>query len=392
MIETFLVQDIIVQRLSPERFAMTVTDPTRLTTEELQSAQALLDAGRSLPAYWYSARHVFDTERRKLFRSTWLYFGQESALPGPGTYATETVATMPIIVTRDRTGELNAFFNTCRHRMHEVATGRGPAKALTCHYHGWRYKLTGELTGVPRSAEIYAGDSEGFDKEQFGLQRVQVASWYGLIFINADPDAPPFEQEMGDLTAFAEHEPMAQDTVVRHTDIRTVDVNWKTLVDNLIECYHCSTVHPELAAIFDVTADKTILTEFTGGGLAMQNPLRGDHTPEEIRRGSQHAYFLPPNAWISCKGDRWSLLVVIDPVSEHRSRLISVFLCPADMPQGELDEIIKGADLVNEQDVAASTSAQRGYDLQPDFDAYQLPESERPLRRFARTVLDAVSR
>lgn len=362
-----------------------------LAKEELEHAHELLDAGRALPAYWYSAKHVFEAERRQLFRSSWLYFGRTEQLPEPNTYAADTVATMPILVTRDQAGELHGFFNTCRHRMHEVATGCGTAKVLSCNYHGWCYKLTGELAGVPRSAEIYAGDAEGFDKEQFGLRPVQVAVWYGMVFVNADLDASAFSETYGELTAFAQNEPLPEGVVMRHRDVQLIDANWKTLVDNVIECYHCATIHPELAATVDVSAKATIVTHFACGS-ALQNPLRGDHTPEERRRGSFHAYFLPPHAWLSCKGDRSALIVVVDPVTEHRSRLTTVMLAPADAGDDEIGEMIASAELVNQQDRAAALSSQRGYDLDPDFNAYQLPESERTLRVFARSVLSSLGR
>jgi phenylpropionate dioxygenase-like ring-hydroxylating dioxygenase large terminal subunit len=178
--------------------------------------------------------------------------------------------------------------------------------------------------------------------------------------------------------------------VVRHRDERVVDVNWKTLVDNVIECYHCATVHPELSANFDTSAAATVVEEFACGS-AILVPPRADLSADEAFRRQHHMYFMPPTAYYSCKGALWALMVVVDPITEHRSRLLSVFLAPESLPQGDLDAIIKSAELVNEQDVAASTSAQAGYDLAPGFDAYQLPHSEQSLRRFARLVLESVS-
>jgi phenylpropionate dioxygenase-like ring-hydroxylating dioxygenase large terminal subunit len=271
-----------------------------------------------------------------------------------------------------------------------VASGCGPASGLTCPYHGWRYQLNGALTGVPRSTEIFAGDADGFDKDQFGLLELSIETWAGLIFVNADPAAPGLRETWGALLDYAESNNVATGLVPVARDEQVIDANWKTLVDNVIECYHCAPIHPQLAEVFDVGVKGTALTEFACGS-AIELRLRGEHTQAEQDEARYHAYFMPPTTYLSARGSSQFFMTVVDPISAGTSRLITHFMGPENMRAEEITDIVASAELVNQQDSLAATSVQRGYELDPGFEGYQLPHSEQSLRSFARFVLNAVS-
>ena len=101
---------------------------------------------------------------------------------------------VPVVVTRSRCGELNAFVNVCRHRGHPVAAGSGRRETLQCAYHAWTYGLDGSLNAAPRS------DREpGFERGELGLRRIKVDTWGPFVFVNPDPEAAPLADTLRDL-------------------------------------------------------------------------------------------------------------------------------------------------------------------------------------------------
>ena len=353
----------------------------------LSAIEKALEAGYSLPSSWYTDPAIFEIERKAIFAHAWLYFGQVAEVSEPSSYLSRSVGGMPVVVTSDEAGELHGFLNVCRHRLHQVADGCGPAKALVCRYHGWRYKLSGELEGVPRSAEVYNGDAKAFAKADFGLVPVKVELWGSLIFVNADMDAAPLSEQFAGVLTHAADNSLNMDAVPVWREEEPVAANWKTIVDNVIECYHCSSVHPELSRVYDTSARASKIT-MLGPACMLTLPKRG---VADDPQSTYHAYFVPPIAYLSARGDSWYFMVTVEPVDEKNSIIASHFMASADMPKEEIEELTASAALVNSQDVEVSLSTQRGYDIDPGFAGYQMPHSEAPLRAFASYVFDAVS-
>ena len=153
----------------------------------------------ALPARLYRDPEVLELERRRVFERTWQLAGHVSQLPGPGTYMTAKAGTQPVLVLRDAEGELRAFRNVCRHRGSRLLEGSGECgKAIRCLYHGWTYRLDGELIGVPEARSI-----PDLDKSTLGLFPVRVEAVAGLIFVNLDAHATPLaEQVAGSRSAW----------------------------------------------------------------------------------------------------------------------------------------------------------------------------------------------
>ena len=142
-------------------------------------------------------------------------------------------------------GNLRGFYNTCRHRGHELlapGTSRN-LRAIKCPYHAWVYQLDGSLGAAPRF-----GDLEGFDKHEYPLVAARIQEWQGWIFVNADGSAPDFAEYVGNLDGLIgawESERL----FVAATHEYVIDANWKTITENYHECYHCPSIHPELCVV-----------------------------------------------------------------------------------------------------------------------------------------------
>lgn len=162
--------------------------------EMLEGMRAGIADGR-VPARIFNDPEVYELEQRKLFNKAWCFLAHETEIPHPGDYVTRYIADNNIIVARDEHGEVHANLNMCRHRGNQMCKSEmGNASHFRCSYHGWVYKNSGELVGVPYFKEAYQSK---IDRSQFGLVNVRIDSYGGLIFGTLDPGAPTLEEYLG---------------------------------------------------------------------------------------------------------------------------------------------------------------------------------------------------
>jgi nitrite reductase/ring-hydroxylating ferredoxin subunit len=147
----------------------------------------------TLPWSWYSDSELLRREQERIFQRGWQYAGPAEQAE-PGDYFTCNIGDVPVVVTRDRSGELHALLNVCRHRGSIVVEGRGNRETLQCRYHAWTYGLDGRLRAAPRSRE-----EPGFDADGIALRELAIERWGPLLFVHVDPDAPPLAETLGPL-------------------------------------------------------------------------------------------------------------------------------------------------------------------------------------------------
>src|SRR5712691_9520414 len=172
--------------------------------------QALLDEGsRPLEADWTFPATVFNDpeiphlEQERIFGRSCVYLGHDSEIAKPGDYAGRYIADNPFILVRDEDGEIRALFNSCRHRGMQVCRAeKGNASHFRCPYHGWTYRNTGQLVGVPAGGEAY-GDA--LDKSKWGLRPLpRLEVFQGMIFGCLDESAPSLDDYLGDMKWYLE--------------------------------------------------------------------------------------------------------------------------------------------------------------------------------------------
>ena len=202
-------------------------------------------AGRSLPQAYYVSEEIYRRDIKMYGSTQWLFVDHASRIPDPGTWFTYTFGDENIIVTRNRSGEINAFFNVCRHRGSLICTAEsGKSRFLTCGYHSWTYELDGDLR-PPR----YMPDD--FDPAENSLVKCHVEVYADLIFINFSPGAPPsFTDMMAELRPFLDLQGFDRAKVVKRQRW-VVEANWKLNVENFFECYHCRSAHPTYTGVHD---------------------------------------------------------------------------------------------------------------------------------------------
>ncbi|MEH6589521.1 MAG: aromatic ring-hydroxylating dioxygenase subunit alpha [Halioglobus sp.] len=194
--------------------------------------------GYAIAPYFYRSHVVYQKELTELVFRSWIYAAHVSEIPNAGDYIQLEIGEDAIIIVRDKSDEIHALMNVCRHRGARVCEeAQGNRKTFVCPYHGWVYNTDGSLKAA-REMEVL----EGFDQEGLGLKKASVEVYQGLIFINCDPEAADFGGPLSNLDKplGAYDLPNAK---VAHKQTYRIDANWKLCLENYLECYHCATSH-----------------------------------------------------------------------------------------------------------------------------------------------------
>jgi Rieske 2Fe-2S family protein len=208
----------------------------------------LLDSakpGHTLPQPFYGDPEVYAFDVSAVLGRSWFMLGFEAELPAAGAYLSVTIGPHPVLVVRGRDGKIRGFHNTCRHRGAQIcAEGTGSAARIVCPYHRWTYDLDGRLLGAARLPE-------GMELAEHGLVPLQVELLEGCIYIALTRQAPDFTPFRAAATPFLRPYRFAQGKLA-HESVLIEKANWKLVMENARECYHCAAWHPELKISFPV--------------------------------------------------------------------------------------------------------------------------------------------
>ncbi|WP_433044811.1 aromatic ring-hydroxylating oxygenase subunit alpha [Dactylosporangium sp. CS-033363] len=322
-------------------------------------------SSRTLPAAAYLDPAVLAWERRHLFAGSWMCLGRLDELSEGCNQRAVTAGDVGVLLTFDGTGDggVRAFANVCRHRGHEVlASGESARRAsAVCPYHGWAFRLDGSLATAPHMAGV-----ANFDPAELGLVELPATAWHGWVLVNAGHPAPPAEQYTGALDGLlAPYRPETLHLRARHD--YEVRANWKAIVENYQECYHCPLIHPELCKVSPPTSgDNWVLPgAWVGGTMDLREHAE---TMSFDGRGT--------GVWIDGAPRRTILYVALFPnllISAHPDYIMTHRLTPLApdrtaiecswyFPDGIDDPAyaVDFWDLTNRQDWAATESVQRG--------------------------------
>ena len=202
-------------------------------------------SGCTLEQIFYRNSEIHQLEFQRVLSPQWLYVEHESELPNPGDFLTYEIGEESIIIVRGSDRQLHAFFNVCRHRGSRICLKKsGNTRRFVCPYHAWAYDLEGNLL----SARHMADD---FDQSQHGLHRCQVEVLEGLVFISlASQGNAEFSQIRHNLLPYLKPHGLTQTKIV-HREVYPTHANWKLVVENFRECYHCMSAHPEYTQVND---------------------------------------------------------------------------------------------------------------------------------------------
>lgn len=206
-----------------------------------------------VPATMFADEELFELEKERIFARSWVFLAHESEIPSAGDYVVRRVVDDSFIVTRDEQGEVRVHFNMCLHRGMQLCRAEiGNASHYRCPYHGWSYKNTGDLVGVPFHGEAYGGDAGLRREERALLAPPHVGFYNGLIFVNLDPEAPPLVEYLGAFAYYLDfYTRQSEAGVELHGPQRwRVRSNWKISSENFSgDSYHTPHTHKSVVEI-----------------------------------------------------------------------------------------------------------------------------------------------
>lgn len=339
--------------------------------EYKKTAETLTKGAHTLEREFYIDPEILKKEFDNIFLKNWICAGRTSELDESGKYKIINLGTESAIVLRDGSFKLIALLNVCRHRgtrICEQTTGQF-SKSIQCGYHGWTYGLDGRLIGAPHMEK-----AEGFQKDQFPLHNIAIAEWEGFIFINFSGKPEKFESQFGPLVGRFKDWSISELVPVK-TIHYEVAGNWKLVIQNYCECYHCPILHPALAEIIPYMGGRNDLYEgpFLGGYMDMLDgkesvtmsghrccpPLPGLN-PDDRHRVYYYSIF--PNLLLSLHPE-YVMYHTVWPDGLNRCRVECSWLFKKDVLESNKNkpqEAIDFWDMTNKQDWHISELSQLG--------------------------------
>jgi len=225
-------KNISSKKLLSHKQCISVHYPRTVTSQafdEIKSWNPTVDISQATtpPSSWYIENSIFALEAKTVFFKNWLQVGRVSQLSQQGSYLTGKIIDEPYLVVRNQNGELNAFYNVCRHHASILADGEGKSEEFVCPYHGWTYTLDGKLKRTTKIAGI-----KDFKISEWGLKPLQVTTWKDLIFIKFDNSpGPDLHKILEPIKETLDYQDLKWYTRQSYT----MNCNWKVYCDNYLD-------------------------------------------------------------------------------------------------------------------------------------------------------------
>lgn len=348
----------------------------------------------SLQAAAYTQDAWFKKDMRSILSRSWQWVCHVEKLREPGSYVTATIAGHPIAIVRDQQGVLRAFYNVCKHRAHELLSGEGSTSRIMCPYHAWVYRLDGQLVRAPHTQNL-----QEFRTEEICLDQVQVEAFCGFVFVNLDVQAPPLREQSGNLETEIRHwAPDVDQLTFGHRLTYDIRSNWKNVVDNFLECYHCPTAHKDFCDLVDMDTYKVTTHGIYSSHMA--DAGGGANSAYDVSNATvrTHAvWWLWPTTCLMRYPGRSSMIVLnIIPAGPDRTLETYDFFLETPEPDAmELDAIRYLDEVLQVEDIGLVESVQRGMNT-PAFTQGRIVhdpdgsgKSEHAVHHFHGLVLDA---
>lgn len=327
----------------------------------------------TLPGRYYTDPAIFDAEQRNIFSRQWVYACRTQDVPSAGRFVRMAVGDENVLVVRGRDEVLRAFLNVCRHRGATLcaADSGEVGRAIRCPYHSWSYRLDGSLRSAPNWDTMATAD-----KADLGLHPVHLAEFHGMVWVNLAAAPAPLDEYLwaqldyrlgADRAKFGRYD-LGSLVAGKRIDY-TVAANWKIIQENFQECYHCSTIHPELVDTIPQFRDISKLPGYVADGYDFAPekasfsvtgqallPLLPGLAEQDERR--YYGMVLRPNCFLSLLPDH-VIVHRFRPLAPDLTTVTCEWLFPPEtIAAYDVADTIELFHLVNEQDFAATEACQ----------------------------------
>ncbi|HSE43904.1 MAG TPA: aromatic ring-hydroxylating dioxygenase subunit alpha [Gemmatimonadales bacterium] len=374
---------------------------------------------------YYFSPEIFGKEKERIFFGQWMCVGREEEVPNPGDYLLLDVVGESVVLVRTREGKLAAHYNVCRHRGSQLVLGvdpkprrwadkatgdkatSGPSGTFTsgikCPYHSWTYELSGSLRTAP-----FLDQGSGFRKDQLPLHSVDVDVWGGFVFLrlgsaeSGSRNPESLSLQLGSAADRTKRYPLTELRIARRIGYE-VEANWKVILENYNECYHCGGVHPELCKVvpafkqkggMDLDWDRGVphregAWTFTMSGTTNRKPFAGLNEDEQTRHKGELLY---PNFMLSLSAEHAAAFTLWPTSPNHTTILCDFLFHPSEIAQSDFNpnDAVEFWDITNRQDWVICESVQRGMASRVFRQGFYAPMESMSLdiRRYIRERLD----
>ena len=295
-------------------------DPTFGNRPDAGLFDPVAEESHTLPAEWYYDPDIYRREHEAIFCRTWSYQCHASDIPEEGDYYAGRIADQDIFLIRGDDGEVRGFYNVCSHRAHPLVEGQGNTRLIVCPYHQWCYQSDGCFRGARGRDTL-----KNWIPDNADLKPVRVESFGGLLFVNLDPDALPLMDQAGKLLGDLRAACPGMGELVR-AERWEIDVaaNWKTVIDNNHECYHCSVNHPSLMELVDYESKATWSDDGITFSHSAENKSLDNSAyavdPKEAAQQSMYGYIWPTTIPLMFPGSPSLALLHVMPTGPETTR------------------------------------------------------------------------
>ena len=358
--------------------AVSIQQTSMLTSSLLDSLADSIDdvsTAATLPPELYTAAEFLEFETEALFMKEWLCVGRAERIPEVGDWFTVDLVDEPIIIARDKAGEVRAMSAVCQHRAMAVCEGEGNDSTFKCPYHHWIYGLDGRLLGAPAMER-----TEAFDKADFGLPNLAVEQWMGFIFVNFDPAAAPLAPTLERYSSFVHNYDLEHAICPGTFTLENLPWNWKVMFENFNDGYHANRLHqyvqdfcPSSMSAFPVAWDDDSNVIFRTAGYTHKDggfnathraimEIFPDLTDEERTRST--FALMPPTLCFGTAPDQCFFFLVRPTGPETIDVEIGYIFHPSSLEDPLFEQKMAlsdaGVQVFVDQDQDATTKVQRG--------------------------------
>jgi phenylpropionate dioxygenase-like ring-hydroxylating dioxygenase large terminal subunit len=372
-------------------------------TSDLSRVNAPIATANGLPNAHYIDPEVFAEERDAILFGTWSGLAVTADVPEPGDAKPLEFLGLPILLLRDKDGDVRVFQNTCRHRgMILVDEARKIEGAIRCPYHSWCYSTKGKLVATPHVGGPGMNSHADMDPDTLGLIEIRSHIWRDVVFINVSGDEAPFEELHADLIArWSEFDQPMYHGGEDSKFTLPVKTNFKLAVENYCESYHLPWIHPGLNS-YSRLEDHYNINEpgkFSGQGTLVYRQFEGKEgetfpdfkgLKEFWNEGAEYISFYPNVLFAAQRDHGYAIILEPTAIDETLEHVHIYYASPetnADMRAANT-KLWRG---VFEEDIFVVEGMQRGR-YGPGFDGGRFsPAMDGPTHCYHAWVADRVS-
>ena len=342
---------------------------------------------KSLDKKFYFNDEVFNQELDNIFHSDWICCGREEDIDSAGSYKIFEIGSENFFIIKDKNEDIRVFHNFCKHRGCQILEDEksSPLKRnIRFPYHSWVYNFDGSLYKAPYL------DVDITDK-RFHLNKVKSESWGGFIFINLDIKPSSFKSYIKNINAQFIRYPL-HELISSRSYQYEVSANWKVILENYNDCYHCAGVHPELVSIVPAFKENGAngldweegiphrkgANTFTFTGTTNRDPFPGLNQLEKDNHFGQALY---PNLMMSLSMDHVAAFI-LRPISPTKTMIdCRILFHPNEVAKSDFDpnDASEFWHLVNKQDWNICERVQKGMQSKAFKFGYYAPMEDESL-------------